>query len=414
MWTLYSIAIFIYLFFIRIASLFNQKAKKWVEGRKNIFETIRKSLPSGEKRIWFHCPSYGEYEQGKPVLDEIKKSFPDFKIVLTFFSPSGFEKGKKDKTADYVFYLPMDSKKNAKQFLDIVRPVACLFVKYDFWYFYISELYRRKIPCYYFSCNFRSDQYFFKWYGSFFARQLSKISHFFVQNEQSASQLKSIHINNVTISGDTRFDRVFENYKNFQSLSLIEKFCSDKEIFVAGSTWEEDERIVLELIKQKSREWKFILVPHEINDQKIHLLQSSVQGAGLSCILYSELASGKQLAADVLIINSVGILSRVYHYATVSYVGGGFGKGIHNTLEVAVFGSPVLFGPNYKKFSEAIDLIEAGGAFCISDASGLLNQFHKFNSHPELLKQISEKNVHYIKSKKGATKIILDFLHKKA
>jgi 3-deoxy-D-manno-octulosonic-acid transferase len=404
---IYLIVVKSYGLLIWLASAFNPKAGKWRKGRINLFGNIERALGTeNEKRIWFHCSSLGEFEQGKPVIEAIRKDYPGYKIVLTFFSPSGYEQKKKDPVADYVFYLPLDGPLNSKKFIQLINPHAAFFVKYEFWHFYIYYLRKQKIPCYYFSCIFRPSQAFFQFYGRFYKNMLQRITHIFVQNQASLALLYKNSIPHVTVSGDTRFDRVYANSLNAKKFPEIEQFIQNKKVLVAGSTWSEDEKILTELINQSS-DYKLIIAPHEINETKILQLISLLKGR---TVRYSELKDNNPADADILIIDNVGMLSSLYQYATVTYIGGGFGTGIHNILEAAVFGNPLIFGPKYQKFQEAVDLVNLYGAFSISNYNELQKCFDTFNSNDENISRINAVNKKYVEDKKGATEIIMNYI----
>ena len=404
---------FLYRAGIGIASLWNNKAKLWIEGRKNIFEQLTSKFnpdsyqDQNSKLIWFHCSSLGEFEQGRPVLEKLKIQNPNSKFLLTFFSPSGFEIRKDYKGADWVFYLPSDSRKNAKQFFNIVNPSLVVFVKYDFWYYYLTECKKRNIPLLMVSGIFRKDQPFFNWYGTLHRRMLNCFSHFFVQDKESFDLLKSIKINNATAAGDTRFDRVSEIAENFKPIGEIEKFCGSSQILVAGSTWPDDEKLIKDATANLPN-LKIIIAPHEIHKEHIDRLKSIFPDA----VLYSTLIaqSSQPITSNCLIIDNIGMLSKLYHYATITYVGGGFNKGIHNTLEAAVYGKPVLFGPNYKKFKEAIGLIETGGGFCLNSSTELSAILQKFINNKNELELRSKNSFDFVKQNRGATEKILHYI----
>ena len=403
---------FLYRVGIGITSLWNDKARLWIDGRKNIFKRLDAELRPDSYRdndselIWFHCSSLGDFEQGRPVLENLKSKFPDFKFLLTFFSPSGFEIRKDYKGADWVFYLPLDSKKNAKQFFDIINPSLVVFVKYDYWYYYLTECKKRNIPLLMVSAIFRKDQPFFKWYGDLHRKMLTCFIHFFVQDKGSAELLGSININNVTIAGDTRFDRVSEIAENFKPIDEIEKFCSGSPVLVAGSTWPEDEKIIKDAIVNFP-ELKIIIAPHEIHQEHLQQLEILFPEG----ILYSQLPThNSPLKSNCLIIDNIGMLSRLYRYATITYIGGGFNKGIHNTLEAAVYGKPVLFGPNYKKFNEAIRLIETGGGISVALGDQLSTVVKKLLNDKEELKLRSRNAFEFVTQNKGATKKIMSYI----
>jgi 3-deoxy-D-manno-octulosonic-acid transferase len=412
---------------VHVASLWNGKAKQWISGRQNLFEELKTKLTDNSKIIWMHCSSAGEFEQGKPVLERLKKEYPHYKILVTFFSSSGFNVAKRYTGVDFVSYLPADTSKNAKQFLDIVKPQLVVFVKYEFWYHHLSQAAYRHIPLLLVSAVFRKDQFFFKWYGRFYKQMLFLFRHIFVQDEASLQLLQENSIMHCSIGGDTRFDRVKEIAENFSPLNAIEHFTQDKPTIVAGSTWPDDEKLLAALSQQ---EVKLIIAPHEINKEPIQSLQKLFPHS----ILYSQIKEAftenikdplwhtvqnetggflkKQLAeARALIIDNVGMLSRLYHYATITYIGGGFTKdGIHNTLEAAVYGKPVIFGPNYKKYREAKELIDCGGGFSIATAEELNNLVTELLHKNEKLHRSGEASKKYIDQNTGATEKVLQFI----
>ena len=404
----YNIFLFLYRAGIRIASLWNNKAKLWLNGRKNIFEELKSKLKNqNSKVIWFHCSSLGEFEQGRPVIEKLRSQNPNFKFLLTFFSPSGFEIRKDYKGADWVCYLPVDSKKNAKRFFDIADPSLVVFVKYDYWYYYLTECKKRNIPLLLVSAIFRKDQPFFKWYGNLHRGMLNCFNHFFVQDNESLQLLRSIHIYNATVAGDSRFDRVSEIAENFKSIEEVEKFCESSTVLVAGSTWPEDEKIINNATVNFP-DLKIIIAPHEIHKEHIDQLKSIFPNA----ILYSQLVAQNSplRISKYLIIDNIGMLSRLYYYATVTYIGGGFNKGIHNTLEAAVYGKPVLFGPNYKKFKEAIELIATGGGIRITSGTELSTILQKFISNKNELEVSGRNSFDFVKQNTGATGKILHYI----
>ncbi len=402
---LYKTGIFFYTLFIRLASPFNEKARLWANGRKSWKKHLAQKIDNSQSYIWFHCASLGEFEQGRPVIEEIKKQFPEYKILLTFFSPSGYEIRKNYDLADVVAYLPADTKSNAQAFFDIVRPEKIFFVKYEFWYFYISECQKRRIPLYVISAIFRKKQIFFKsteW-GKWYRKILSSVTHFFVQNETSAELLTSVNISNYTIAGDTRFDRVASIAKGSKEIPIVEKFKGKSSLVIAGSTWKPDEEILVEFINQ-NQETKFIIAPHEVSQTNINRLQQLLK---TRAVLFSKIENIEIENYQVLIIDSIGILSSLYRYGNIAYIGGGFGVGIHNILEAATFGLPVIFGPNYKKFKEAVDLTEQGGAFSISEKKDLNHTLSALLNETDTLKKASETSKNYVEKNVGATKLIL-------
>ncbi len=395
---IYNIGITFYTILLKFAALFNQKAKLFILGRKNIFQEIAKKINPNDKPIWFHFASLGEFEQGRPVLEAIKFKEPNQKFVITFFSPSGYEIRKDYPLAD-VFYLPLDTLRNAKKFIELVNPSKVVFTKYEFWYHYFEILKSKQIPLYLISGIFRPNQFFFKWYGGFYRNMLKNVSHFFVQNNESVSLLKSIGIEEVTLSGDTRFDRVYENSLNPKKIQSVEFFCGTSKVLIAGSTWLADEKVLGSII-EKHTDWKIIIAPHEIDHSHIQDIQNRFPQA----IRFSNLKL-KPLNQDakILIIDNIGLLSSLYQYANLAYIGGGFGAGIHNTLEAAAFGLPIIFGPKFDKFQEAKDLIALGAAKSISSEAELLEAFQYLNSNT----QAGADAKKYVADKKGATALIL-------
>jgi 3-deoxy-D-manno-octulosonic-acid transferase len=402
----YKAGIFIYSILIRLFSLFSEKAELFVKGRKNWEVNLAQKIDGKSKYIWFHCSSLGEFEQGRPVIEELKKQFPIYKIVLTFFSPSGYEIRKNYPLADIVAYLPLDTKRNAQTFLDIVKPEKAFFVKYEFWYFYISELKRKNIPLYIVSAIFRENQQFFKntpW-GKWYRNILFKVEHLFVQNEKSGELLKSIGHYNFTVTGDTRFDRVAAIAADSKKLPIVEKFKGNSLLIVAGSTWKPDEDMLAEFINQ-SVNTKFIIAPHEVSSANIHRIHQLLKKPAVS---FSKINEPEIDKYDVLIIDSIGLLSSVYRYGKISYIGGGFGVGIHNILEAATFGLPVIFGPNYKKFKEAVDLISEGGSFSISSSGELRQTLDSLINDENIYQNSSKICSSYVAKNVGSTKHIIN------
>ena len=407
---LYNISIYLYSFFIQIASVFNSKARLWVDGRKDIFERIHAALedePTGEERkiAWFHCASLGEFEQGRPVIEEFRSRFPAYKIFLTFFSPSGFEVRKNYKDADYIFYLPADTRLNAERFISIVNPRMVFFIKYEYWYNYLRCLHNKEIPFYIISAIFRPGQHFFKWYGSWFRDQIKQVTCFFLQDNESAKLLLKIGINRFSVTGDTRFDRVYAIARQFHSYPLIEEFCRDSQVILAGSSWAEDEEILFPMMNKSGSSLRFIIAPHETHSERISSLISRLK---IPALRYSEAGNENIHDFRVLIIDSIGILAHLYQYPFIAYIGGGFGSGIHNILEAAAFGVPVIFGPNYKKFREAKELISLGGAFTISDANQFIQITNRLLTHTEEYSTSSVICYQYVQEHKGVTEKILE------
>lgn len=398
---LYNIFIHIYILALNLISPFNKKVKTMLKGEKECFDRLQ-NLNSEDKVAWFHCASLGEFEQGRPLIEEVKKQFPEYKILLSFYSPSGYESKKDYALADYVVYLPNDTKSNAKKFVKKVNPNLIFFIKYEFWYNYISALKGRRL--FQVSLILRQNQYFFSWYGKWFAKQLKNFEHFFVQNQQTANLLNKIGYKNVTISGDTRFDRVMTIANNAKSFTEIEKFCEgNQKIILAGSSWLADEKIIQQAVK--NLDIKLIIAPHVVGENHINEIQQLFPEA----ILYSELANNDK-KSNVLIINCIGILSNLYQYCDIAYIGGGFGVGIHNTLEAATFGKPICFGTNYHKFQEAIDLINLKAAYSISNQEELKQVLETLLNNEKIYNQSAEASKDYVKTKIGACKKIIEHL----
>ncbi|MEO6849803.1 MAG: glycosyltransferase N-terminal domain-containing protein [Mucilaginibacter sp.] len=387
---------------ILFASFFNKKAKLWVNGRKKI------KYQEFQKSAWFHFASLGEYEQGLPVLISFRSRHPATPIVITFFSPSGYEIRKNTPFADAVYYLPLDTAANARRFIEAIQPSIAVFTKYEYWYHFFNELHSRDIPLYIISGIFRPGQVFFKWYGGLYRTMLTFVSHFFVQDENSVSLLQGIGVNNATVSGDTRFDRVWANAQQPKSIPGIEEFKGNHKLFIAGSTWPEDEELVAQLVKDHAN-WKFIFAPHEIGEEKINKLISLLPNN--SAIRYSSLTTHHSpLTTQTLIIDNIGMLSALYQYADVAYIGGGFGAGIHNTLEAAAFGLPVIFGPNYDKFKEAKDLVALKAGFSINSEDELKKIFSFLIKNEEEYHATSRKVKEYVREHTGATEAIMSVL----
>ncbi len=402
---LYKTGIFIYSFAIKIASLFNEKAKQFIQGRKNWKSILESRIEKDARYIWFHAASLGEFEQGRPVIEEIKNQFPEYKIILTFFSPSGYEIRKNYTGADIICYLPIDNKTNAKNFINLVKPEKAFFIKYEFWHFYINELKNQNIPLYIISSIFRDGQHFLKntLWGKWYRKSLFKFEHFFVQNETSLKLLSGIGLSNISVAGDTRFDRVAAIAKAAKKISIVEKFKGNDLLIVAGSTWKADEELLAEFINQ-SKNIKFIIAPHEVTNSNVNRLLQLLKKPTIS---YSNINETNIKTHDVLIIDSIGLLSSLYQYSNIAYIGGGFGVGIHNILEAATFGMPIVFGPNFDKFKEAIDLTSEGGAFSITNYGELKRIFDRLTSDQILLKNASEISQNYVAKNVGSTKFII-------
>lgn len=444
----YNLIIYLGQFFSILASPFSRKVKEWRNGRKGLFERIAKEIDNSKKHVWFHFASLGEFEQGRPVLEGFKERYPNKDIIVTFFSPSGYEIRKNYSEAKHVFYLPADTHSNAKRFVQLINPELVFFTKYEFWYNYFKQIKAHGAPLYLISAIFRPSQFFFKWYGVFYRPTLRLVDHYFVQNQESGQLLQKIGINRVSLTGDTRFDRVAGLSATERKLPIIDEFAGGSKLLVAGSTWQPDEELLMSF-RQVYPEWKIILAPHQITPRHIkeiaarfsdHILYSvwsayvrPIEGLGKvydrssADLTSSEICDHKfdetkfavdgankkkQLEAcdpNVLIIDNIGMLSSIYAYADVAYIGGGFGEGIHNVLEAATYGVPVVFGPNYHKFQEAKDLIHSKAAFSVSTLQDLVDAFD-YLQHDENLKEIGRRASGYVQQQAGATEKILSFL----
>lgn len=405
---LYNILTYIASFLLKIIAPFNKKINLGVKGRANTFKVLKSAISQKDKVIWFHCASLGEYEQGLPVFEKIKKLYTKHKIVLSFFSPSGFEIRKNTPIADVVVYLPLDTSKNVNRFLNLVHPTLVVFIKYEFWPNYLNELKNRGIKSILISALFRKDQSFFKFYGKWMQKSLEAFEHIFVQNTASKKLLNSINYNNVTVSGDTRFDRVSNQLQTDNSLDFIKQFKQDKLCIVAGSTWAEDEKLLVEYINSASEDLKFIIAPHNIKFQQIKNLKTRLQKR---TVLYSEKDNFNLVETQVFIIDTIGFLSKAYSYADIAYVGGAVGTtGLHNILEPAVFGIPIIIGNNYANFPEAFDMISLGGLFPVSNQSSFNSILNSLITNPKKRLDLGNINANYISKNKGAVTQISSYL----
>ncbi|WPU93895.1 glycosyltransferase N-terminal domain-containing protein [Mucilaginibacter sabulilitoris] len=406
---LYNIGIKLYYFAIWLASFFNAKASLWISGRK------KQRFASFNGSIWFHFASLGEFEQGRPILEAMRERHPGKKIVVTFFSPSGYEIRKNTPLADAVYYLPLDTAKNARHFIDTIAPEIAVFTKYEYWYHYFSELHKKGVSLYIISGIFRPKQVFFKWYGGINRKILTFVSHFFLQDEQSRQLLHTLGLTNTTVSGDTRFDRVWANAQQPKQVPGIAQFKNLQKVFIAGSTWPEDEKL-LATLPALYPDWKFIFAPHEINEEKINNLINLFPAN--SVVRYSKWAGNSKFKIQnskdqtdnslrVLIIDNIGMLSSLYAYGDIAHIGGGFGVGIHNTLEAAAFGLPVIFGPNYLKFNEARELITLKAGFCISNEAQLKGITDSLITDEAFYSTTSKKIRDYVQEHTGATQLIM-------
>lgn len=399
---LYNICIAIYAALIRLVSPFNKKARLWCDGRKGMVERMRRVIGEESNIVWIHVASLGDFEQGRPLVDYVKEHYPEYKILLTFFSPAGYEVRKNYPNADYVFYLPNDTRREVRRFLDVVRPKVVIFVKYEFWLNMLAELRKRKIRTYIASAIFRRNSIFFNPFGGIWREALKTFDTLFVQDDRSKELLAEIGVENVVVAGDTRFDRVSAIAESVEKVDIIERFKGGKRLFVAGSTWGPDEEILLPLINENPN-IKFVIAPHEMEESRIERILREVKGGAVRYTQLSNDFANKQ----VLVLDTVGLLSRVYGSAEWAYVGGGFGAGIHNTLEAAVYGLPVAFGPKYRKFKEARDLIELGIGCSVTDECELKRWFDELKSDNDYLARISALAKVYVGQHRGATEKIV-------
>ncbi|HEX8548786.1 MAG TPA: glycosyltransferase N-terminal domain-containing protein [Cytophagaceae bacterium] len=401
----YNLFLRFYFFSAKLIAPFNRKAALFTEGRKNLFSNLEAALNDKHKNLaWFHCSSLGEFEQARPVIEAFRKEYTEYQILLTFFSPSGYEIRKNYEGADYIFYLPIDSRESAVKFLNLTNPEITYFTKYEFWYYYLDELQKRKIPTICFSAKFREDQVFFKPYGKFYRSFLLKFSHFFVQDVRSIELLQNIKVINATVAGDTRFDRVLEISKKVKPVNFVENFLCGSDAFIVGSSWKEDLEILIPFINIHHK-IKFIIAPHEIHEDEILNMRKKINRG---CIRFTEISERNDSNRQVLILDTIGQLSQVYQYGSYAYIGGGFGKGIHNILEAATFGMPIFFGPNYFKFQEAKDLLNIGGAFRVSNLTDLQKAFDALEKAQYRL-EAGRKSREYVQEMTGATEKILNY-----
>ncbi len=391
---------------IRLISRFHRKAKAWEKGQQDVWQGLEENLGRNQKPVaWFHTASMGEFEQGRPIIDAFKSAYPDLFILVTFFSPSGYEVRKNTPGIDYLSYLPFDGARNSARFLDLAKPKLAVFVKYEFWYFYLTGLRNRHIPSLLVSSIFRPNQVFFRWYGQFFRNILASFTHIFVQDSESQILLEQIGISDVTVGGDTRFDRVLSNARQGQTWDLLTDFLQNTAFIVVGSAWQADIDCLLPLMNSKKFPVKWVIVPHEIHVSELHAWEASMNLP----VMYS--TGEKVSGAEVLIVNEIGRLSSLYRGATFAYIGGAFGAGLHNTLEAAVFGPTVFFGnKNYTKFKEAVDLVACGLAYPVGNAQELEEKMNEIWEDEQLLVNKQVQSRHFVALHAGATQRIMDYL----
>lgn len=403
---IYSIILQIAIFCLKFVGLFNSKIKLFLQGRKSVFDILASKIQETDKNIWFHAASLGEYEQGLPIIELIKEKYPSHKIILSFFSPSGYEVKKNNAVADVTVYLPLDTQKNARTFLKLVHPEMVFFIKYEFWPNYLKELRIHKTPTYLISGIFRENQLFFKWYGGFYRQALKSFTYFFVQNENSKKLLNQLGKTNVMISGDTRFDRVATILDNDNSLDFIESFKNDTLTIVVGSSWPKDESILIDFINQNKDKVKFIIAPHNIKKEQIKELKNAISK---KVVLFSEKETKTLSEFDVFIIDTIGILTKIYSYADIAYVGGGFGNpGVHNILEPATFGLSIVIGPNYSHFEEASALVALKGCISIANKKELFDVFSLLIQNKNIREEKGTICSNFVKNNAGSSSIILN------
>lgn len=400
---IYQLGIYLFGWMLQLAALFNPRAARLVQGRKGQLKKIKNEFAGQENVVWVHCASLGEFEQGRPLIEEIRRYDSSVKILLTFYSPSGYDVRKNYSGADYVAYLPLDTRRNARRFVKMVNPGKVFFVKYEYWYNYLSVLKKHEIPVYFVSAIFRKEQLFFKPHGKWYRKLLKLATHFFVQNEASAQLLEQIGIQNYTIAGDTRFDRVARLVESASPIELLEKFINGEKLIVVGSSWKAEEAMIRQFVRKNSSV-KVVLAPHEVNEANIGRIMKLFEGIA---VRYSQATSNNVLDKQVLVIDCYGMLNSLYQYAYLAIIGGGFGVGIHNTLEAACYGMPVIFGPNYERFREAVALVEKNCAFPVSNIEDFNTVLNHLLKSEDTTRKISENAAAYVKANIGASDKIL-------
>lgn len=407
---IYDIGIRLYYLAACIVSPWNRKAKLWVKGRRGWYRELQLAFTSEDRIVWFHCASLGEFEQGRPIIEALRKRMPGHRILLTFFSPSGYEKRKDYEFADHVMYLPLDTARNARHMLGTLSLEMAVFVKYEFWYHFLHQLRQQEVPTFLASGNFRSGQLFFKGYGKWYRRFLDLFTHIFVQQERSLKLLKGVGIEHASVAGDTRFDRVREAAGAGYANEQLDTFSSGCRVIIAGSTWDKDEQLLESAFRELPEKTRWIIAPHELSRSHLERLRKRFPAS----VLFTELDSDLTPETRVIIVNTIGHLSALYRYGTIAYIGGGFGKGIHNILEAAAYGIPVMFGPEFRKFPEAVELVELGGAFPVLNEQELLSTIHQQFKNHDLLKTSSQIAGNYVMERVGATSTILEAVCKKS
>ncbi|MGE0931542.1 3-deoxy-D-manno-octulosonic acid transferase [Peijinzhouia sedimentorum] len=405
---IYRIALFAYYSLLRLVAIFHAKASQFVKGRKNWEQPLKqwRASTGNAPLVWFHCASLGEFEQGRPVMEAFKKTYPNYQILLTFYSPSGYEVRKNYAGADYIMYLPCDSPSNARKFMSIIQPKTVFFVKYEYWFFHLSEVAKLKLPLFSISTILRPNQLFFRWHGLLHRQCLSFFTYFFTQNQETQDLLHSLQINNCSLTGDTRFDRVIDIYNQKKAISIAESFVDEQKCIVVGSAWPQDRELLKSVIQNTNYKW--IIAPHDIHEADLAEWEKAFPK---QCIRYSK--AGEAINAKILLVDNVGMLSSLYQYGWAAYIGGAFGAGLHNTLEAAVYGIPVFFGnKNYRKFNEAIGLIDNGAAFAVNSGKEMEGILTRFEQDPHIYQQTAEKAGGFVKENKGATSLIMNKITK--
>ncbi len=400
---LYTLGILLYKYIILLVSPFNEKAAKFIAGRKDVFSFLKEKIEPNTKYVWVHVASLGEFEQGRPIIEAIRRMHPEYKLLLTFFSPSGYEVRKDYQGADIIAYLPMDTAWNARKFIRITKPSVAIFIKYEFWMNYLSQLKKHQIPTYIVSAIFRDSQAFFKWYGRWYSRLLKNYNHLFVQDQNSIDLLNSIGIENASIAGDTRCDRVVEIALQAKELPIIQAFKGESKILVAGSSWPKDENLIIPYFNA-NKGFKLIIAPHQTDENHIREIAGKLER---SYVRYTQTTTEEAQNADCIIIDCIGLLSSIYRYGEIAYIGGGFGVGIHNILEAAVYGMPVIFGPNYKKFREAVEIIKSGAGFPVNNEEELNQILDELLNNSQALTNTSAIAYDFVRSNCGATEQVV-------
>ncbi|MBN4052145.1 3-deoxy-D-manno-octulosonic acid transferase [Sphingobacteriaceae bacterium AH-315-L07] len=405
---LYNFGIRIFYLGVAISSIWNKKAKQWLAGRQEIFDKLKQAQSSDS--IWVHAASLGEFEQALPLIEKLKEQLRGCKIIVTFFSPSGYEVKKDHPMVDHIFYLPLDTARNAEKFISTINPAIAFFIKYEYWYNYLKVLHRKGIPTYVISARFYEEQSFFKWYGGFFRKTLSFVSHFFVQDKRSSDLLKRLGFENQMLTGDTRYDKVFQNVQEVKPNEISEKFKNDKKLLLLGSSWQPEEEILISFLKKNKIDLKVIIAPHKIDGNNVNRLIKNLQNEGIKSICFSEVKDQHLVDYQILIIDNIGMLSSLYQYADFAFIGGAFGTGLHNILEAACFGIPIFFGPEHSNFPEAQEMIDCGGAFNISNSAEFEKVFLELLVDEDKYQAASTSSRNLVENNRGVVNKIFNYL----